>query len=253
MNRFNHGLGVLVTALGFALTTPALAQHADIELELNPGNDPLGVITPDPHNEALSASALKPGRKIFEAEFGEFGNPFGTDDPGFDAEDGSGFIPGSILGLRALDGLWKWDGATWQSGGFLEQIDISDVMANTVTVGAGTGTGVEALIDQFDAGGGLHSHVDFDINVAGGGTPQDGAYAIEFEFFGVAANLTDPLYTDSDPFLVLFHLNEGGTFGELAFEAAVDAFAPVPLPPAVFLFGSAAALAGLRRRRNVSA
>jgi len=249
MTALQRGIAAALASAAFALAGPVAAQHADIELELQPPGDAAGLIVADPEDEALIATALKPGRKIFEAEFGEFGDPFGTDDPGFAAEDGSGFIPGSILGGQVLDELWKWDGSAWVSSGFDEYIEITDVLGDVVQVSAGTGMGEQVLIDAFDSEGGLHSHLEFALGVPAAGTPEDGAYVLEFSLFGLADNQVDPLYTDSDPFLIAFHLNEGGGFGEAAFEAAVDAFAPVPLPPAVLLFGSALAGLGLRRRK----
>ncbi|MEQ8661789.1 MAG: hypothetical protein RLW62_13325, partial [Gammaproteobacteria bacterium] len=117
-------------------------------------------------------------------------------------------------------------------------------------VSATLGTGGTGIIDAFDAGGGIHSHIDFEI-AATTGTPDDGAYLLEMRFFGLDESLSNALYVASAPILIAFHLNEGGSFGELAFESAVDALvAPIPLPAAAWLLGSAVVALGARGRRR---
>ena len=218
---------------GLMISGSAFAIHADIEVEIEGGQ---WIV--DPHNEIPVASTLKTGLKIYESEFGELGNDFGTDDPGFDVPDGTG-TPGNLLSLEVTDTLWKWDtsGASWISSGFDEIITITDALNETVTVSATSIVGDnDSIIDQFDAGGGIHSHVEFEISSPG--TPMDGAYLLELSLFGSDA-------TASDSILIAFHLDAGGTFGEEAFEAAIDAgLAPVPVPAAVYLFGSALAFFG---------
>lgn len=247
----NRNINITYAALlAFALWSPLLfAQHADIEAELDPAGSASGTFIVDPHDEVPTTSAIKPGRKLFEVEFGELGNPFGTDDPGFEIEDGNG-IAGTILGFNVLDSLWKWDGAGWTDSGFDEVLTITDVLSNNALVSANIGAGLSGLIDQFDSEGGVHSHVEFEISSTSG-TPMDGAYLLELSLMGRESDGTTPVYNDSDPFLIAFHLDNGGAFGEEAFEGAVDALlAPVPIPGAAWLLGSAILAAGGVSRRK---
>ncbi len=239
-------------ALSLSLAAPGvLAAHADIEVEITPSQDPGGVMVVDPHDEIPVTTMVRPGRKLFEAEFGELGNPYGTDDPGFDIPDGNG-IPGSVLAYEVMGTLLKWDGLAWASSGFDEYLELTDVLAATVPVSSTMGTGSTGIIDAFDAGGGIHTHIDFEI-ASTSGTPEDGAYLLELKLFGLDDTLTNPLYTPTDPFLIAFHLNEGGSFGEIAFEGAVDALvAPIPLPAAAWLLGSAVFALGARGRRRAA-
>lgn len=238
MNLKRYAVLSASAVAGLIISTSAMAIHSDIEIEIEGGQ-----WVADPENEVPIASLLKPGLKIFESEFGELGNDFGTDDPGMEVPDGTG-TPGNLLSLKVEDTLWKWDGASWLSSGFDEIITITDALDETVDVSA---TGIvgdnDSVIDQFDAGGGIHSHVEFEISAPG--TPMDGAYLLELSLFG-------PDATASDSFLIAFHLDAGGTFGEEAFEAAIDAgLAPVPVPAAVYLFGSALAfMGGFRKYRK---
>lgn len=248
MNSQHHQT-VRAAVLGLALCSPLMAAaHTDIEVEIDPPANASGTLIVDPHDEITAATAIKAGRKIYEAEFGELGSPFGTDDPGFVVEDGNG-IAGTILGFNVLDSLWKWDGSAWTNSGFDELFTITDVLSSEIVVADGVGAGLSGLIDQFDAGGGIHTHFDFEIGSTSG-SPMDGAYFIELSLMGVSGDLSTPVYNNSDPFLIVFHLNEGGTFGEEAFEAAVGALTPVPVPAAAWLFGSAILAAGGLGRRT---
>ncbi|MEQ8663738.1 MAG: hypothetical protein RLW62_23210, partial [Gammaproteobacteria bacterium] len=107
-------------ALSLCLAAPGvLAAHADIEIEITPPQDAAGVLIVDPHDEIPLTTMVRPGRKLYESAFGELGNPYGTDDPGFDIPDGNG-IPGSVLAYEAMGTLRKWEGLTWASRGFDE-------------------------------------------------------------------------------------------------------------------------------------
>lgn len=225
--------------LAFFMSSNALA-HSDIELTLQNNK-----IIVDPHNEAM----LVGGYKLFEADFGEFGNPYGTNDPGF---NGFGLVSNSLIWYQVENTLKKWDvlSASWLSSGFNEQIEIKK---NTITntVSATDGLGAQGFIGTVGSGGGLHSHVAFQISKAGGGNPDDGAYLLELSLFDTLNNTAlTPINLASDKFFLAFHLNEGGTFGHAAFDQAIAA---VPVPAAVWLFGSALALLGLGRRKVMAA
>ena len=241
----------LLGAMGLALLAgPVAAQHVDIEAELEGGQF---VLDNESGPSAPISSAVVPGLKIFESEFGELGNDFATEDPGFEVPDGSG-NPGELVALRIEHTLRKWDGAAWIESGFDEFFTIVDALSNEVDVSATGITGTNtSIIDQLDSGGGLHSHVEFEIGTTAAGDPMDGAYLVELSMFGLESDQVTPVYTPSDNFLIVFHLDAGGTFDEDAFEASVDALAPVPIPAAVYLFGGAVALlSGFRRRQQLA-
>lgn len=246
--RFGKYAAVVAAFMGaLILSGSASAQHVDIEAELDGGK---WVVENESGPPAPIATAVRPGLKIFESEFGELGNPFATNDPGFEVPDGTG-NSGEIVALEIENTLLKWDGAAWGSTSFDEFLTITDAISNEVDVSATAISGTNfSIIDELDGGGGLHSHVEFDIGSTSG-TPMDGAYLLELSLFSVEDDLTTPVYTPSDNFLVAFHLNAGGTFGEEDFEMAIDngLLAPVPLPAAVYLFGSAFAFMSLMGRR----
>ena len=56
------------------------------------------------------------GGFLFETEFGELGNPYGTDEPGFVLDDGS-FSSGNVLGFEVQSVLNFWDGISWEATG----------------------------------------------------------------------------------------------------------------------------------------
>lgn len=225
--------------LAVFMSSNALA-HSDIELTLQNNK-----IIVDPHNEAMLAG----GYRLYEAEFGEFGNPFGTDDPGF---VGRGFVSNSLIWYQIENTLKKWDvlSSSWLSSGFNEQIGIVKGRINNI-VSATDGSGAKGFIGSVGRDGGLHSHVDFLISKAGGGSPDDGAYLLSLSLFDTLNNAAlTPISEASDKFFLAFHLNAGDTFGHEAFEQAVAA---VPVPAAVWLFGSGLALLGFGRRKVMAA
>ena len=227
--------------LAFFMSSNALA-HSDIELTLQNNK-----IIVDPDNEAMWVG----GYKLFEADFGEFGNPYGTNDPGF---NGKALVGGSLIWYQIENTLKKWDviSSSWLSSGFDEQITISKSgIHNTIGGHDSDIVGAQGFIGSVGSGGGLHSHVDFQISKAGGGNPDDGAYLLELSLFDTLNNTAlTPISEASDKFFLAFHLNAGGTFSHEAFEEAIAA---VPVPAAVWLFGSALALLGFGRRKVMAA
>ncbi|MEM7542948.1 MAG: hypothetical protein AAF384_15380 [Pseudomonadota bacterium] len=232
LKHFNRvALGLMLFALSFA----SYAIHSDIEIELDGGK--FEVETAD---GAPPAEVTLGGLKLFETEFGELGNLFATDEPGWEAEDGTGNA-GEIVGVEIMANLRRWDGSMFATTGFDEFIRISGASPD-IDVSSSSGLGAFSFIDALDGDGGLHTHLDFEIMTTGIGNPTDGAYLLEVAVFGLLADQTTPVYTPSDNFLLAFHLDAGGTFGEEAFESAVESLlppAPVPVPGAVYLLGSA--------------
>jgi hypothetical protein len=226
---------ILPGLLAILMSSNVLA-HSDIELTLQNNK-----IIIDPNDEA----ELIGGYKLFEAEFGEFGNPYGTDDPGF---DGFSLVGASLIWYQVENTLKKWDVASssWLSSGFDEQIEIKKSPVTNI-ISATSGLKAQGFVGSVSSGGGLHTHVEFQIGKAGGGNPDDSAYLLELSLFDRFNNAAlTPIGNASDKFFLAFHLNESGTFGHESFEQAIAA---VPVPAAVWLFGSALTLLGFARRK----
>ncbi|MCQ8130838.1 hypothetical protein [Methylomonas rivi] len=177
---------------------------------------------------------------FFEADFGDLpGGLFNTDDPGYDTDTAQGaFGAGNWLRFAGLGTLQFWDGSIWSNtlpNG--EHIVIEDVLGEATTfTGAGV-TNPVGVIDQLDAAGDLHSHLDFTIFNAGnnpGGSV--GAYWITLQIFETAAESLQPIGNASTPFSIFFNRGLSHEAFEFAVESAVSA---VPLPSALWLFGSA--------------
>lgn len=252
MTLYGRAAFLAVALITLTITNIAFAAHSDIEIEISPAQSSSGTIVVDPENEAPTTTQFKPSLKLFEAEFGELGNPFGTDDPGMLVEDGNG-IEGDILAYEITDTLWKWNGLGWDTTGFNEFIDITDVLSDVVTVSSLSGLGETGLVDAFDIDGGIHSHVEFEIGTTDIGNPSDGAYLLEMLFFGLESDQETETYNPSDRFLIAFHLDDGGTFDEAMFEMAVDSLTAVPVPAAGWLMASAlAGLGWVRRRKTIA-
>ncbi|MEM7252500.1 MAG: hypothetical protein AAF493_13875 [Pseudomonadota bacterium] len=236
--------GILAVAGAFAFSPAASAQHADIEFERGAGTG-VGSIVIDPEGESDVTVNVKPGLTLFESEFGEFGNDFLTGDPGFDTE--GGFVPGSLLEFEVQDSLLKWNpvAGAWESSGFDEIIDVIDVLDARVPVSSSTGTGATGPMGLFEGDGSFHDHIEFEIESTSG-TPMDGAYLLELALFTEDESSAE---LRSNPFLIAFHLDAGGTFGEEDFEMAIDNLV-VPIPAALPLFLSALGVGWFIRRRR---
>jgi len=183
------------------------------------------------------------GFPIFESDFGDLaGGPNKTDDPGFDHEAGE-FTQGTLLAFRTVRPLEFWNGSAWTS---LSQATISatDALGAVVNIkSAGSFVSGSGLIGQVTSDGNVHEHIDFAIN----SDASLGAYAVAFSLFGLLADQTTPVYTESAPYMVIF--NRGLSTAD--FETAVAARV-VPVPAAAWLLASGIAGLGLARRRGAA-
>lgn len=192
---------------------------------------------------------------LFEADFGDLsGGLYKTDDPGIDADTSQGaFGAGNWLQLQVLGTLQFWNGSSWGGTANGEYVTIDDALGEVTTISSSGVTNPFAVVGEFDALGDIHEHLDFSIrnaaNALGGSV---GAYWIDLVLLETAPFSTSPLSTISAPFSIIF--NRG--LAEVDFENAVSAVTAVPVPGAVWLFGSALAglvAAGRKRSIGVSA
>lgn len=197
--------------------------------------------------------------ELFEADFGDLpGGLFRTDDPGFDVDTALGaFGAGNWLRFQGLGSLSFWDGSSGSSDSSWsntvlngEYIQFEDVLGNQTTFSTSGVSNPVGVIDQLDSAGDLHSHLDMSIrnasNALGGSV---GAYWVTLQLFETAPYSLVPVSDFSAPFSIIF--NRG--MQTAAFETAVSAaLAPVPIPSAIWLFGSAVVGLVVSRRRPSS-
>jgi len=176
---------------------------------------------------------------LFEADFGDLsGGAYRTDDPGYDADTALGaFGAGNWLWFEGIGSLQFWDGSAWSNSVLNgEYIEIEDALDNTSVFSADGVSNGAGVIGQFDSDGDIHEHLDMAIrnasNALGGSV---GAYWITLQLFETVADSQTPLAISAS-YDIIF--NRG--LASADFEAAVSAAtAPVPLPAAVWMFGSA--------------
>lgn len=186
------------------------------------------------------------GYKIFESDFGDFaGGPFKTDDPGFDHEDGA-FAPFTQLWYRGIDKLGFWNGSAWGAGPVGTSVTIEDALGAKTFFSAAGITNADGAVGQFDSGGNIHQHLDFEL--VPGPTSPTGAYLITLQLTSrTSTGGTPGPYLDSLPFHIVF--NNG--LGAEAFEASVMALTvPEPGTYAMLIAGLLVVGAVARRRAH---
>jgi hypothetical protein len=192
---------------------------------------------------------LHTGHHLLEADFGDFAyGANATANPGFAIAPG--VLPNdSFLALRPIGNLLFWDGASWGTAATGTSLKVEDINhADAFWTAAGT-SGEPGVIGFTGAGLEIHDHVKFEISTGA----ALGAYLASFVLINVAAgpgeppspDFANPVNADSRAIAIAFNFG----LGHEAFEAAVDARL-VPVPAAVWLFGSGlAGLAAAARRR----
>lgn len=228
------------TSAALLLSPPLSAQHAgDVQITLHAGKITIG---------GNAETQFGTGYKIFEGNFGDlFGGPHKTDDPGFEMEDGT-FLAGQQLWYQASSVLKFWNGSAWGAPASGKTFTIEDAFGGQTFI---NGTGVTnplGVLDAADAGGGIHTHIDFLISNAGPVPTPAGAYMVTLALTSRGVDgMSATGYLDSDPFLLV--MNHG--LSAASFESAVHALAvPEPEAYAMLLAGLALVGAAARRRRE---
>ncbi|PPD23675.1 MAG: hypothetical protein CTY22_11925 [Methylomonas sp.] len=221
--------------------------------------DPVGLHGGDIH-PIKSGNVLTVAKSIFTGDFGDLpGGAFSTSNPGFDLNRTSGaFGANNLLWFEGLGSLRFWNGSAWVNNTTAgESVRFVDALDRFTTFRSTGISNPHGIIGQIDSNGALHSHLPFSVRTESdslGGSV--GAYWIAMRLLETTlatdseGNHLPPgaanIVATSNPFNIVFNRGLIGT----AFSTAVAA---VPVPAAVWLFGSAlAAVAGLGRRRSRS-
>lgn len=207
--------------------------HFDLYIDITPRATAGGKILIDPDLDfPLNVTT---GSTVVPADFGDFaGGPHKTDDPGWVINNG--LFPGENIWFRALGTLRYWDPvqSTWGIPPAGEQVryfgaipaevflrndpdELAFYQAGTIWAANDLTGPIESPIDQGDATGSIHTHLDFCVEASGGdctvpgvghtGNPTVGGYLIELQLFSDAGARSK--YLESRPIQVM--LNNGMT------------------------------------------
>jgi hypothetical protein len=181
------------------------------------------------------------GYNIYEADFGDFPNPFETDDPGFQTQGGAKVSPNSILSFAGIGKLQFWNGSAWGNTVANEKVQIKDAFDGALNTWSDAGfiAGEYSFVGQAGGNGSLHEHLDMLV------TPNAtaGAYLIQLQ-----------LISDTDAASMPFYIAFNRGLGAEAFETSIDALvaAPVPEPETYALLLAGLALVGAATRRRAA-
>ncbi len=204
------------TALAFLLLAAAARADFDVWPHVDPSLGRIVTSGTDDNAPQLGTPPLR----VFV--YGFDSNP--TNDPGFNAFDGSFPFP-SEISVNVLTNLQFWKGAGPVSFGAVpagETINLeNDLTGSNFTVGAATGFQPGFLISAVDAAGGAHKHLFSTLGGGGDSGPATGVYMIEMRvrLLQSAANPSPyPGIGDSLPIFLLY--NNG--LADIAADTAAD-------------------------------
>lgn len=192
--------------------------------------------------------------RVFNFAFDDPTTPGFTQDPGFHTPLNSGFAPSTAVSVSPITALTYWSGTGSPTFGMAPNdptlklaFGLTSATANN-TAPSGT-----VLIGNTDSSGALHEHIESSLTGPGGQTPASGIYM-------VGLKLTDPQYSDSQPFYALY--NNGGLSDDQVTAAKTyvrDTLAPgsnlavAPEPSGVCLLALGACGLLVRRRARADA
>jgi hypothetical protein len=202
------------------------------------------------------------GQPLFPANFGDFaGGPQATNDPGFQSFAGT-LAPGTIVSVQGIGTLEYWNPSSlsWTAPPGGEEVRLHGAVPTDIAVAytfcqsggplcdaglaaqypfyaqgtAFSASGVSgpnpAIVDDADANGAFHAHLDWFIERPDSMAPAAGAYLVTFA-------LVADGYQASHPVKAIFNHGLSDTQYQLAFASRIQ---PVPEPSGMLLM-----LAGL--------
>ena len=199
MLRAMHTSTLVIVAILLS-TTHTFAQHhaGDVAIEVIDNTIVTGVV----ENEQFTPE------RVFPSEFGDTGIFNFTDEPGFDAEDGT-FPPQTLVGFNILAALGEWNGAGFDASEETLTVSFGNLQ---VTTGAGY---VEGFGLRTDAGGGWHRHLGFTLNDV---SEQDsGIYLLELELWHESRTIEN-----SDSFFIVFNFQRSEQEHDAAIQFVED-------------------------------
>ncbi|MBC7208800.1 MAG: PEP-CTERM sorting domain-containing protein [Methyloversatilis sp.] len=279
--RFMH----LAAALLSFHVTAAHAIHFDVAIGLDQGPVAGSRITVGAYGDLPFEQLpidVHTGYMVFPGDFGDFeGGPKSTDDPGFQAFPGS--LSGAsgardFIGFKAVGTLLQWDaaGGTWSAAddgvGIRLYGAVPPAVANayiqslinprlappgaaanfefysqgTLFTGAGIEGPVAATIDDANANGGFHAHLDWFIE----GAAPSSAYMVTLHLTDATSIGGRGRYVDSDPFHVVFNYGLSAEQYETAFMSRVSLPVPEPSSWALMVAGLVLTTSLARRVRS---
>jgi len=239
----------LLAGVWFLTALPSQAQHFDVELRTDGGPVAGSRIVTDFFGDLDLAGQLPldglTGYRIFPAYFSDFaGGRYATANPGFQAFGGT-FLQGEEIHFRALGRLMYWspNDGKWSVAPAGVSVVLYGQIPTEVVIGfatdpatwaiqyayyqAGTrfsGTGISgpltAVIDDVQASGSFHSHLDWKITAASGNPPV-GAYMVTLELWSNVLVSGQPKYRASTPFQIIFESGISQAQMQAAFAARV--------------------------------
>lgn len=220
-------LNGFIALLVLSFSNLSTAQHSDIWITLENGQI---VVSPTNLQTGIDYKIdATTGLYLATGNFDDFGQGTeGTDDPGFQSQDGVFPSIGAWINYRAVGKLWFWDGDNWvNSVPNQEEIRIEDQTRATAIIrpdGVDSGncnpvpaTGlfdcpeghIQPVVEQNNppAGGLIHQHVDYFVASANtdplNDDPTPGAYMFDLELYATDTGLQGNIvYTASEPFRI---------------------------------------------------
>jgi hypothetical protein len=253
MRRYSVKIHIftLVTWLIISLARAASAQHADVRPYVAGGQiHTAGFVD--------ASSAQVPIMRVFAYDFGEDAEqPFFTQDPGFNAESGSGLPAGSQLLFNIVDAgelglpanLSYWNG--------LGEVSFTPTPADEtlrLTFGSQNRTADDSTsfvtgfsLQTVAASGAVHRHLNAYLE-GSGGDPTVGIYLVPLELQSSDATLQKSL-----PFFLLYNNGVTEESHDLAIDWVQQNLVPVPEASSFLLATLGGALVGISRRLKIAA
>jgi hypothetical protein len=175
--------------------------------------------------------------RVFPYVFGDFadtiGDPYFDNFPGIHAlssANAQGYIPsglptGSIVSFDVLSDLKFWGGAdpvAFNQVPSGETLNLS-LFSNSLTIGTGPGFYPGFNVQSVDALGGMHRHLNAELQAGTNSTPADGIYLFEMRLKLLQSDGTPyPGIGSSLPFFLMYENNANNDLAANAYQEAQD-------------------------------